>query len=250
MAKKEDRQQFILHEVSMHSRVLQTDLAQMLNVSIDTVRRDIKELDDEGKLKKVHGGAISNGFHYANHVSKNVYAFENKVVIAKKGVKLIGQKNVVLISGGTTNQELVKHLPEKLTATFFTPSLSVAVELMAHPNIEVVLIGGKLSRDSQISIGGSALNMLSEIKVDICFMGTGYVDLINGLTEFDWEVVQMKKAMINASKKVVSLSIAEKLNTTQRYKICDIQAIDTLITELSPDSPELEPYRKENVTVL
>ncbi len=250
MAKKEDRQQFILHEVRMHSRILLTDIATLLNVSIDTVRRDIKELDEQGKLKKVHGGAISIGFHYSNDAVKDIYAFENKAKIAQKAVALIEPKSVVLISGGTTNLELVKHLPPKLSATFFTPSLPVAIELMAHSNIEVIFIGGKLSRDAQITVGGSALNTLSEIKVDICFMGTGYLDPTNGLTEFDWEVVQMKKAMINASKKIVSLSISEKLNSTQRYKICEIQAINTLITELDPNAEILASYKEENITIL
>jgi len=250
MAKKEDRQQFILHEVRMHSRILLSDIATLLNVSIDTVRRDIKELDEEGKLRKVHGGAISIGFHYSNDAIKDIYAHESKAVIAQKAIKLIEPKSVVLISGGTTNLELVKHLPPKLSATFFTPSLPVAIELMAHSNIEVIFIGGKLSRDAQITIGGSALNTLSEIKVDIFFMGTGYLDQTNGLTEFDWEVVQMKKAMINASKKVVSLSISEKLNSQQRYKICEIQAINTLITELDPSDETLKAYSDKGINVL
>lgn len=250
MAKKEDRQQFILHEVRMHSRILLSDIANLLNVSVDTARRDIQELNDQGKLRKVHGGAISIGFHYSNDTVKDIYAYENKAIIAQKAIKLIEPKSVVLISGGTTNLELVKHLPPKLNATFFTPSLPVAIELMAHPHIEVIFIGGKLSRDAQITIGGSALNTLSEIKVDLCFMGTGYLDPANGLTEFDWEVVQMKKAMINASKKVVCLSISEKLNSTQRYKICEIQAINMLITELDSTAEILNPYREENIKVL
>ncbi|MDN5203247.1 DeoR/GlpR family DNA-binding transcription regulator [Fulvivirgaceae bacterium BMA10] len=250
MTKREKRQQFILHEVSLHSRVLLTDLAHLLNVSIDTVRRDIKELDEAGKLKKVHGGAISIGFLYSTDNRKEIYAFESKTIIAQKAVKLIEPKSVALISGGTTNLEFVKHLPPKLSATFFTPSLPIAIELMAHPNIEVIFIGGRLSRDAQIAVGGSALNTLSGIKMDICFMGTGYLDPINGLTEFDWEVVQMKKAMINASKKIVSLTISEKLNSIQRYKICEIQSIDTLITELDGSAEVLKPYRDQNINIL
>lgn len=250
MAKKKNRQQIILHEVRMHSRVLLADIAHLLNVSTDTVRRDIIELDKLGKLKKVHGGATSIGFQYNNGLDKGIYAYKSKAVIAKKAIQLIEDKAVVLISGGTTNLELAKHLPNKLNATFFTPSLPVAIELLAHPNIEVIFIGGKLSRDAQISVGGSALNTLAEIKVDICFMGTGYLDATNGLTEFDWEVVQMKKAMINTSKRVVSLTISEKLDSIQRYKICEIESIDTLITELDGSAERLDPYKRQGVEIL
>ncbi|MEQ9286730.1 MAG: DeoR/GlpR family DNA-binding transcription regulator [Cyclobacteriaceae bacterium] len=250
MAKKKSRQQVILHEVRMHSRVLLADIAHLLNVSTDTVRRDIIELDKLGKLKKVHGGATSIGFQYNNGLDKGIYAYKSKAVIAKKAIQLIEDKAVVLISGGTTNLELAKHLPNKLSATFFTPSLPVAIELLAHPNLEVIFIGGKLSRDAQISVGGSALNTLAEIKVDICFMGTGYLDATNGLTEFDWEVVQMKKAMINTSKRVVSLTISEKLDSIQRYKICEIESIDTLITELDGSAERLDSYRRQGVEIL
>lgn len=234
----------------MHSRVLMTDLANLLNVSTDTIRRDIAKLEKLGKLKKVHGGATSIGFQYNTSIEKDVYAFESKNIIAKKAITLIEPKSVVLISGGTTNLELVKHLPHRLNATFFTPSLPIAIELLAHPGIKVIFIGGLLSRDAQIAVGGSALNTLAEIKVDICFLGTGYLDAVSGLTEFDWEVVQMKKAMINASKRVVLLTISEKLNSIQRYKICEIQSIDTLITELDVTADELKPYREHNINLL
>ena len=112
------------------------------------------------------------------------------------------------------------------------------------------MIGGKLSREAKIAVGGSVINTLSEIQADICFLGTGFLDPNNGLTEFDWEVVQMKKAMINATKKVVALTISEKLNSMQKYKVCDIQAVDTLITELDPGHERLSPYRDSGVSLL
>ena len=250
MNKTEKRQQVILHEVQMHSRVLLTDLAHLLNVSTDTIRRDLTELDKRGQLKKVHGGATSIGFQYKTLAERGVYASESKSIIARKAIRLIEPNSVILISGGTTNLELARQLPQRLNATFFTPSLPIAIELLAHPAIDVIFIGGLLSRDSQISIGGNALNTLSDIKVDICFLGTGYLDVTSGLSEFDWEVVQMKKAMINASKRVVSLTISEKLNSIQRYRICETQAIDTLITELDPTEEVLKPYVSQNITVL
>ncbi len=251
MAKKEERYIKILHQVNMHNRVLLTDLSNMLGVSTDTVRRDLTELDELKKLKKVHGGAISIVYNISGKGNdKEIYASESKIIIAKKAVNLLQNNQVVLISGGTTNIELIRQISPKLSATFFTPSLPIAIELLGFPNIEVIFIGGKLSKESQITIGGSAINVLSEVKVDICFLGTGYLDPTNGLTEFDWEVVQMKKAMINASKKVYSLTISEKLNSRQRYKICEIQSIDTLITELSPEDEKLTAYKNQNINIL
>lgn len=83
--------------------------------------------------------------------------------------------------------------------------------------------------------------------MDFSFIGTGYVDAVYGLTEFDWDIVQLKKAVIKAAKKTVLLSISEKLNSQHRYKTCDINTINTLITELDPGTPLLDPFRNFDI---
>lgn len=247
---KAERQQIILNEVRRHNRVLLPDMADLVNVSVDTVRRDITELHRNKKLKKVHGGAISLGFHNYNFQSDEIYSKEKKLIIAEKSITLLRDGQVVLLTGGTTTMELARLLPVNLNLTCFTPSLPVASQLLAKPNVEIIFIGGKVSKDSQITIGGSAINMLSEISVDMCFLGTHSIDLSHGLTEFDWEIVQLKKSMIKASRKVVAPVISEKLNTIQRYKICDIGDIDILITELEPENSLLDLYRDKKFSIL
>lgn len=249
---KQQRHNIILNEVHIHNRVLLTDLAGILKVSIDTARRDVKELDDSQKLKKVHGGAVSNGFNFYSGRNREIYELGNKAIIAQKGISLLNKGDVVLISGGSTNIELAKLLPQNLDLTFFTPSLPMAIELLNNvsENDDVIFIGGKLSRRSQLAHGGSSINILSEIKADICFLGMGWLDINDGITTIDWDIAQMKKAMIKASKKLVSLTISEKLNTHNRYKICDIDTINTLVTELDPNSQELNRYREININLL
>ncbi|QLG44066.1 DeoR/GlpR family DNA-binding transcription regulator [Costertonia aggregata] len=247
---KEERHQIILNEVRIHNRVLLTDIADLLNVSADTIRRDIKVLHDDKKLKKVHGGAISLGFNNYNGVVNNIYSLDKKTQIAKKAIQLLKDGQVVLISGGTTNVEIAKLIPPRLKLTCFTPSLQVAIQMLNKPHIETIFIGGKLSNNSQITVGGVAISMLSQIKSDICFLGTNSIDLEEGITEFDWEIVQIKKAMIKASKKIVSPSISEKLNSVQRYKICQIEDIDILITELEPSDEKLRKFANKKITIL
>ena len=247
---KEERHQFILNEVRIHNKVLLTDIADLLKVSVDTVRRDIKELHRSEQLKKVHGGAVSLGFNTYSPVGKKVYSLEKKSQIAEKAITLLKEGQVILLSGGTTNLELARRLPTKMKLTCFTPSLPIAVQLLTKTNIEVIFIGGRLSKDSQITIGGSAINMLSEIKVDICFLGTNSIHTLEGLTEFDWEIVQMKKAMIHSSRKVVSPCISEKIGSLQRYKICGVEEIDVLITELEPWDIKLDAFKTMNLQVL
>jgi DeoR/GlpR family transcriptional regulator of sugar metabolism len=240
---KKERQAFILHNVNLHNKVLSSDLSVSINVSEDTIRRDLQELADHGKLIKVHGGALSKSFHTSFNSSK-VYALGNKKLIAQKAAALIKDGMFVITSGGTTIMELAKSLPENLHATFITGSLPVALEYLHHPTIEVILIGDKISKSSQITVGGEAISKIREIKADICFVGTNALDFKQGLTDNDWEVVQVKKAMIETSSKVVSLAISEKINTIQPIKVCDTTDIDVLITELDPASALLAPYKK------
>lgn len=247
---KEERQRIILNEVALHNRVLLTDLAEQLNVSIDTVRRDVKELDTAQKLRKVHGGAVSLGFVPPAAANINTYALEDKKQIAKKAIGLLREGSVIFIDGGSTCLELARLLPERLELTCFTISLPVALQLLTKPRVRVILIGGEALREAQITSGSSAINALRDIRVDYGFIGTGYVDVLHGLTEFDWEVVQLKKAVIQASAKVVLLCISEKLNSQHRYRTCDINAINTMVTELNPEHNRLNPFRNHQIHIL
>jgi DeoR/GlpR family transcriptional regulator of sugar metabolism len=247
---KEERHSFIINEVNVRNRVLLTDLATRLNVSEDTVRRDLKYLDDQGKVKKVHGGAISNSFHLYSYKEDQIYAHEAKTIIAQKAHTLLKDGQVILMSGGTTNLEFARWLPKNFNATFFTPSLPVAMQLSEHEHIETILIGGRLSKEAQIALGTDTIVALSQIRADLCFLGTSHLDPVHGLTELDWDVVQLKKAMMQASKKIVALTISEKINSVQRYKVCETQSIHTLVTELGPNEPFLDPFRKRGLEII
>ncbi len=247
---KEERHQTILSEVELHNRILLTDIAEALDVSIDTVRRDVKELDGDHKLRKVHGGAISLGFTTNSTRNNNIYRLEDKSTIAEKALVLLKDGAVIFVDGGTTCLELARLLPAELELTCFTHSLPVAMELLSKPNVTVIMVGGQVSKESQTAIGANAIHNLSEIKVDYSFIGTGYVDSQYGLTEFDWDIVQVKKAVIKCAKKTVLLSISEKLNSQHRYKTCEINAINTMITELDPADKLLNPFREHDIGLL
>lgn len=247
---KQERQAYILHQVNLHNQVLSANLSQDLNVSEDTIRRDLQELADGGKLIKVHGGALSLSYNDFHSPSKHVYALMQKKLIAKKAIQLIRNNMFVMTTGGTTLIELAKALPQELKATFISGSIPVILEYTYHPNIDVILIGDKVSKNSKITVGGDAIGRIKQIKADLCFLGVNAIDPGNGITDNDWDVVQIKKAMIESSKKVICLSIAEKINTFQPFHVCPIEDIDVLITELPPDSPLLEPYGKKGIEVL
>ena len=247
---KRERQAFIVHQVNLHNKVLLTDLQQAINVSDDTIRRDLQELAEQGKLIKVHGGALSNSFHKGYSSSAEVYSYQQKQTIARKAVSLIKDGMFVLTGGGTTILEMARALPASLQATFVCGSIPVLMEYVNHPNIDVISIGDKVSKNSKITIGSEAITKIKELTCDFCFLGTNAIDVAQGVSDDDWDVVQIKKAMIESSKQVVCLTIAEKLNSIKPIKVCKITDIDILITELPPTDPRLRPYVETGITVL
>ena len=246
---KKERQAFILHQVSLHNSVLSADLSSSINVSEDTIRRDLNELAESGKVIKVHGGALSKSFN-SFYLRSDVYNVDNKKVIADKAAALIKDGMFVLTGGGTTIIEMARLLPENLKATFLTGSIPAAYEYSQHPNIEVIFIGDKIAKKSQIAVGGEAITKIKHIKADLCFLGINAIDAEHGITDNDWDVVQVKKAMIESSAQTVVLSISEKLNSYQRIRICGVDEIDILITELDPVNRLLDTFRQNSLTIL
>jgi DeoR/GlpR family transcriptional regulator of sugar metabolism len=247
---KKERQAYILHQVNLHNKVLSSSLSVDINVSEDTIRRDLQELAEEGKVIKVHGGALSHSFSQVHFPPNEVYSQSQKRKIAQKAISMISNGMFVLTSGGTTILEMARLLPPQLKATFISGSIAAILEYMHHPNIDVILIGDKISKSSKITVGSEAIAKVKQMKPDLCFLGTNAIDINHGVTDNDWEVVQLKRAMIESSQKVVCLSIAEKINTFQPINICELSKIDVLITELPSDDPLLKPYSDAGIKVL
>jgi len=246
---KKERHDFVMRQINLHNRVLTSDLVHLLNVSEDTIRRDLQEMSDDNLLYKVHGGALSKSYH-SSFDDSTVYAKDAKINIAKKAIPLIKDGMVILTGGGTTIIELVKQLPENLAATFFTISPLVAVELAKYRKVEVILIGGMFSKNSQITYGGHVISQLSEINADLCLLGTSAIHPTDGLTDTDWEINQLKKTMLSSSRKSAILCISEKLNISLRIKVASLENISYFITELEPEDSLLENYRVKGLRIL
>ena len=176
---------------------------------------------------------MSKSYHYPAQQSK-VYAQAEKKRIATKALQLIKQGMTILTEAGTAMPELVKMLPRKLEATFFIVSPLMALNLAEFPLLTIVLLGGEVDIASRITIGARLVQELSGIKIDMCIFGVNALNATNGLTEMDWKVTQVKKAMIGAADTRVILTISEKLDSTLRMQLCKPSKISYPVTELSP----------------
>lgn len=240
---REERHRLILEQITLHKKVRMEELVRTLKVSADTIRRDLMELEKEGKLLRVHGGAISTDFQNP-FLPKEVYARNEKIRIAKKALSLIKGGMTLLAGGGTVMLELARLIPEDLKGTFFTVSPLVALEVTQRSTVEVILLAGKLSRHAYICTGASVISQLTEIRADLCLMGTNGFSLKDGITDYDWEVVQVKKAMIKSSQRTALLSISEKKDVAHRLQVCPMHGIDYLITDRPPGEKQYSAYAR------
>lgn len=247
---KEERQNYIIDKVREKNKVKSNELAIELDVSEDTIRRDLNQLSHKGLILKVHGGALATHQKLYQFNESSIFNRENKIKVAKKAISLLKEGQVIIMSGGTTNLELARLIPQDLKLTIYTFSLPIAMQLAENSNVDVFLIGGKLHKKALVSVGVSVVKILSKIKANICFLGTSGIDIDEGVTEVGYEVSFVKRVMIASSDNVVSLFTSDKLDTSQRYPICDLTEIDKIVTDLDIDDPKLHPYIRKGVEVL
>jgi DeoR/GlpR family transcriptional regulator of sugar metabolism len=247
---KAERQKFILSKIATEHKVSTIKLALDMNISEDTIRRDLNELNKKGLLEKVYGGAIPIEEKPTSVFDMVVVNADKKDIVGKKALSLISDGQVIIMSGGTTNLAFAKLLPPELKATIYTYSLPIAMQLAQHLNIEVIFIGGKLQKNAMVTIGMDVVQVLSKLKADICFMGSSSINVRLGLTEMGYEVSLVKKAMMEATEKVVCMVTSEKLNTKMPYVVCEINQLNIIITDLNPDTPILKEYKDAGVQLI
>ena len=193
---------------------------------------------------------MSPAFLNDSDSNSEVYAYHQKRVIAKKAISIIKDGMFIITGGGTTIIEMARELPAGLNATFISGSIPALNEYAKHPTIEVIAIGDKVSKNSRFTVGSEAISKIKELRVDLCILGVNALNLETGVSDNDWDIVQVKKAMIGSAAKLVCLTISEKINTRQPIQICDSKKINTIITELAPGDTLLQQYVQAGITVI
>ena len=244
------RKSEILAILKRDGQVLAKALSESFEVSEDTIRRDLRELASEGLLQRVHGGALPASPATADFAHRQPIESATKRAVAKAAAGMIGDGQVVIVDGGTTAIELVRQLPRELSATVVTHSPNVAVELVGHPGIEVILIGGRLFKHSIVTVGAAAIEALSHIRADMFFMGVTGVHATAGLSTGDLEEAYMKRALAAHAAETVVLASADKINAASQYRIGELAMASTIIVEKSTDAALTEPLEAAGVTVV
>lgn len=234
-----ERKALVLELLARDGRVVARDLAERLDVSDDTVRRDLRELAAEGRLIRVHGGAMPVSPATQDFTARRSVATESRRVVAAAAAALIEPGSTVFVDGGTTSLALCAQLPLTARATVITHAPTVAVALNDHPGVEVLLIGGRMYPHSVVTVGAVALEQLAGMRADLFFMGVSGIDAEAGLTTGDAEEAAMKRAFLQRAADTYALASTEKLGTTARFRVAGLADVTAAIHDGDADPDQL-----------
>jgi DeoR/GlpR family transcriptional regulator of sugar metabolism len=246
----EERHTLILDRLRSHGRVLAADLSAELDVSPDTIRRDLRGLDDAGLLRRVHGGALPRHGDAAPFATRARRAPEAKTSIARRAAERVHNGQVVILDGGTTTLEVAKALPAELEASVVTTSPLIALELAERPGVEVTVVGGTLRPNALVTVGATAIEALRLVRADVMFLGVCGLHPEIGVTTDSLEERHVKAAMIEGAAEVVALADHDKLGTAMPIVVAPLQAVTHLVTDAEAGDAALAPYRALGIEVL
>jgi len=228
------------------------ELREMFRVSSMTIRRDLEALEEEGKLNRTRGGAEkvrTPEYEPSYHVRVRENQKE-KLAIARKACELVKDGDVIIIDIGSTLLSFCQVLCEKSGVTAITNWIPNVLELAKNPKVRTVLLGGTL-RNAELSlVGGMTRDMLSSFNADKAFIGIGGLSHDKGLTDYNMDEVELKRAMISAAREVVVLADHTKIERVAPISICPFGSINTLIVDDGVEERHLDMLRSQGINLL
>jgi DeoR/GlpR family transcriptional regulator of sugar metabolism len=243
-----ERRQAILGTLERDGKVVASELVLSLGVSEDTVRRDLRDLAEQGLLQRVHGGALPAAQPTGPFSRRLEIARDEKVALADAALPLLEGARVIVLDGGTTTLALARRLPSGFDGTVVTNSPPIATALAAHAQVEVVLVGGRLLKEAQVAVGAAAVDALRFVRADVCVLGICSLHPEVGVTTLDHEEASVKRAMIASAGEVIALATADKLRTASPWVVSPLTDVDHLVTD--GDAELTHPFAEAGIDVI
>jgi DeoR/GlpR family transcriptional regulator of sugar metabolism len=229
----DERHERIRQELAGKGRVLATELAEQFGVSEDTIRRDLREMAKAGLCRRVYGGALAlapapDGGPLATRLLEGRDA---KARLGQVAASLVRDAQTIFIDAGSTNVAIARALPRDRKFTVVTNSPAVALALGEHSNCTTILLGGVFNPDKGACLGAQTLREVQQVFADLLILGSCGLASLVGVTAFDRDEAEIKRAMVQQSRDVMLAATNEKLETVAPFRICDIKDVSQLILE-------------------
>ena len=229
----EERQQEIVRLARSNGRVDVATLAGTLQVTTETIRRDLTGLERAGVLRRVHGGAIPAerlGFEPALATRDSVLIHEKERIAAMALAEVPSEGSIILDAGSTTAR-LAEALPTDRELTVVVNSPVIATLLGSRPNLNVLLLGGRLRARTLATVEDWALRAIADLYVDVAFLGTNGCSVRRGLTTPDPAEASVKRAMIAAARRAVLLADHTKFGNDHFARFGSLTDLDLIVTD-------------------
>ena len=245
----EQRQSLIKELLLKDGRVLCVKLSQDLQVSEHTIRRDLRELEREGICKRVYGGAVRLSPASGSLSSRIEEGWAGKSLLGRTAAQLVREGGCVFIDAGSTNLAIAKAISPELPFTLVTNAPAIAAEAMNLPRCEVIVLGGRIQARTGAVLGMTLLKQVEGMRFDQCFLGACALDAREGLTVFDYEEAEFKRALARQSGEVIVAMTADKIPSIARYTVMPCADISLLVVEHDMAKDRLAPFVERGMDV-
>lgn len=248
----EERHDAIAELVTQRGRVAVADLAEIFDVTTETVRRDLDSLERAGLLRRVHGGAVPpNGLRERSVAERTQARAEYKERIAKAAMRLLPDSGgTILLDAGTTTARLAARLPLDRDLTVVTNSLTVAEALAGVNGIRLEMLGGRVRATTRACVGLATLAGLERLRVDVAFLGVNGFTVAGGLTTPDPDEAAVKAAMVAAARRTVVLADSTKIDRDYLVRFARTDEVSAFVTDDELDHELRDRYQAAGVEVL
>lgn len=250
----EERQQAIARLVNQRGRMSVNQLAREYDVTTETVRRDLSTLERMGLVRRVHGGVvplaslflIESGLRERDQVNTDV-----KERIARAALdRLPPSGGTILLDAGSTTGRLASLLPPDHELTVITHAVPIAARLAGQRQIDLRLLPGRVRRTTQAAVGSETVQALSNLRVDVAFIGTNGITTDHGLTTPDPDEAAVKRALVECGRTVVALADASKFGIDTAVRFAALGEIDVLVTDGDVSAADRRTLTKAGIEVV
>jgi len=246
----EQRKNQILQLVNTHQSISVMDIQQRLNVSRETIRRDLLELEEGQKLRRTHGGAISLQASEPEMAIRFMTNPGGKRAIGIRAAALIPDGATVILAGGTTVQCVSNELIGRRSLTVVTNCVASCLKLSGRNDNRVHLLGGELQPQNQATLGRESTQMLSSYFADLAVVGAGAISSQGQLMDYSREEAELHGLMLQSAKTAIVVADRQKLGRIAPVLVRGLEKASYLVTDTDPDPAMAKVFRRLPVHVL
>lgn len=251
---QQERKQCIIEMINRDRIVKASDLVERFGVSMETVRRDLEELEKNGSLRRVYGGAVLGTVYdpEPSYNNRQITHAEQKKAIAVAAYGLIEPGDTLFLDGGTTLMELATCIANgsKRGLTVITNAINIACEVIKNADCNVILLGGSLTRGEPLTTGVLCNSNLHHFHANKIIMGAAGISEKYGVTDFSVDVGASKRDMLKRSDEIVCLADFSKFGVNATNCICTISEVDTLVTDWMTPREDYSYFLEAGVKVV